>query len=100
VSRLVTRAVGWPAAAGSDRRRRHRQIVDAFVAQSRDHRTARMLLATGPLVGNCSGSSRGVGHAWTRPVPTPAVAGFGAAPLAVLATLVASVTSRRSYRRN
>jgi hypothetical protein len=75
------------------------QIVDAFVTQSPGRRTARMLLASGPIFGICWGGSLVVGRAWTWPVPVPVVAVFGAALLAVVAALVVSATSRRSYRR-
>ncbi|MBM0224377.1 permease prefix domain 1-containing protein [Micromonospora sp. ATA51] len=75
------------------------QITDAFVVHSPSRRTARMLLATGPLVGACWGATLVAGHAWKWPVPPPAAAIFGLALLAVVAALVTSATSRRSYRR-
>jgi len=75
------------------------QITDAFVTQSPGRRTARMMLATGPLVGACWGASLVVAHAWTWPVTAAAAAVFGLALLAVVAALVTSATSRRSYRR-
>ena len=75
------------------------QIAGAFVAQSAGRRTARALLATGPLVGVCWGASLVVGQAWTWPVPTPAAAGFGLGLVAVIAALIAAATSRCSYRR-
>lgn len=75
------------------------QITDAFVVQSPSRRTARMLLATGPLVGACWGVSLVASHAWNWPVPVPAAAVFGLTLLAVVAALITSATSRRSYRR-
>jgi hypothetical protein len=75
------------------------QIADAFVAQSPGRRSARTLLATGPLVGACWGASLGYAHAWTWPVPAPAAAGFAATLVVVVAVLVAAATSRHSYAR-
>jgi hypothetical protein len=75
------------------------QITKAFVANCAARRTARVLLATGPIVGACWGTSLAVAHAWTWPVPVPAAAVIGAALLAVVAALVTSATSRTSYRR-
>lgn len=75
------------------------QITDAFVVQSPSRRTARMLLATGPLVGACWGVSLVASHAWNWPVPVPAASVFGLTLLAVVAALITSATSRRSYRR-
>jgi hypothetical protein len=75
------------------------QITEAFVAHCPGRRTARVLLATGPLVGACWGASIAAAHAWTWPVPAPAAAVFGLALLSVVATLLAAATSRRSYRR-
>jgi hypothetical protein len=75
------------------------QITGAFVTQSPGRRTARTLLATGPLVGVCWGASLVVGRVWTWPVPALAAAGFGLGLVAVVAALIAAATSRRSYRR-
>jgi hypothetical protein len=75
------------------------QTTNAFVAQSPGRRTARTLLATGPLVGVCWATSLIAAKAWTWPVPTPAAAAYAAALLAVVTVLVASATSRRSHRR-
>jgi hypothetical protein len=75
------------------------QIVGAFVTHCPARRTARTLLATGPLAGVCWGATLASAHAWTWPVPTVAVAVGGAVLVAVVAALVASATSRTSYRR-
>ena len=75
------------------------EITGAFVAQSPGRRTARTLLATGPLVGVCWGAGLAVGQVWTWSVPALAAAGFGVALFAVIAALIAAATSRRSYRR-
>ncbi|MCI0690300.1 MAG: hypothetical protein L0Y54_24135, partial [Sporichthyaceae bacterium] len=45
------------------------QINDAFVASAPGRRTARMLLATGPLAGICWGTSLITAKAWTWPIP-------------------------------
>jgi hypothetical protein len=74
-------------------------IIDAFVTQSPGRRTARVLLATGPLVGFCWGFSLVVGEAWTWSVPVFAAAGLGLGLVAVVAALVVAATGRRSYRR-
>lgn len=70
-----------------------------FVAQAPGRRSAVILLASGPLVGVGWGASLIAAKVWTWPVPTPAVAGFVAALLTVVALLVAAATSRRNYRR-
>lgn len=75
------------------------QITGAFVAQATGRRTARMLLATGPIFGVCWGTSLIAAHVWTWPVPTAAAVGFAAALLAVVACLVIAATSRHNYRR-
>ena len=75
------------------------QVVDAFVRQAPGRRTARLLLASGPVAGVCWGASLRGAHAWTWPVPRPAAALFGAALVAVAAALAVAATSRHSYRR-
>jgi hypothetical protein len=75
------------------------QITRGFVAQAPGRRTAMMLLASGPLVGVCWGTSLVVAEAWTWPVPIPAVVVSALALLTVVAALVTAATSRRSYRR-
>jgi hypothetical protein len=75
------------------------QVTSAFVTQSPGRRTARTLLATGPLVGAGWGVSLVVGQVWTWPVPALAAVGFGLGLLAVIAVLIVAASSRRSYRR-
>jgi hypothetical protein len=75
------------------------QIVEAFVVESPGRRTARMLLATGPLVGACWGTGLLASDVRTWPVPAPAAALFALALLAVVAALATAATSRHSYRR-
>jgi hypothetical protein len=75
------------------------QIVEAFVTNCPGRRTARLLLASGPIVGVCWGASLVAAHAWEWPIPPSAAIAVGAALLAVVAALITSATSRRSYRR-
>lgn len=75
------------------------QIVAAFVAQSPGRRTARLLLATGPLVGGSWGASLLVGQVWAWPVPPFAAVAYGLLLIVVVATLLAAATSRHGYRR-
>ncbi|HEX2772941.1 MAG TPA: hypothetical protein VHN18_11000 [Micromonosporaceae bacterium] len=75
------------------------QITAAFVAQAPGRRLALALLATGPLVGICWGTSLIAAHAWTWPIPTPAAAAFALGLLAAVASLITAATSRRNYRR-
>ena len=75
------------------------QITRAFVAQAPGRRTARLLLATGPVVGACWGASLIAAHVWAWPVPGTVAALFGLALVGVVAALLASATARHSYRR-
>lgn len=75
------------------------QITAAFVAHAPGRRTALALLATGPLVGICWGTSLLAAHAWTWPIPTAAAVAFALGLLAVVASLVTAATSRRNYPR-
>ena len=75
------------------------EIIAAFVLQSPGRRLARLLLATGPLVGAAWGVSLVTAQAWTWAVSTLVAAAFGLTLLAVVGTLVSAATSRRSYRR-
>jgi hypothetical protein len=75
------------------------QITEAFVTNCPGRRMARMLLGTGPLVGLCWGASLVTARAWEWPIPGPAAAATAVALLTVVAALITSATSRRSYRR-
>jgi hypothetical protein len=75
------------------------QVVDAFVRQSPDRRTARLLLVTGPLVGACWGVTLGAGQVWTWPVPPAAAVLLATALAGLVVTLAAAATAKRSYRR-
>ncbi|GID30423.1 hypothetical protein [Paractinoplanes brasiliensis] len=75
------------------------QIVDAFVAHAGGRRTARLLLASGPIVGVCWGSSLVAGRAWTWPVPATMAVMLAGSLLAVVGCLALAATTRHGYRR-
>ncbi len=75
------------------------QVVGEFTRQAPGRRTARALLAIGPVVGACWVAALVTTHAWAWPVPAAARLGFGAALLATIGALAIAATSRRSYRR-
>jgi hypothetical protein len=75
------------------------QVTAAFVTSAPGRRTARVLLATGPLAGLCWGASLITAQAWTWPMPTAATLLFPPTLLAVVAALAAAATARGSYRR-
>lgn len=77
---------------------RPEQIARAFAEQSPARRTARTLLAMGPVVGCCWAAVLLTGRAWTWPVPAPARFGVGAVLLAVIGTLLLAAFSGH-YRR-
>ncbi|MGH3757679.1 permease prefix domain 1-containing protein [Actinophytocola sp.] len=74
------------------------QITAAFIRQAPGRRTAVALLATGPFLAACWGPSLIMSHVWAWPIPGPAALAFGAALLAVVATLVTAATSHHYAR--
>jgi hypothetical protein len=74
-------------------------VTSAFTRQAPGRRAARLLLATGPVVGLCWGTALILARAWTWPVPATARLGFGATLLLAIAALAAAATSRHSYQR-
>jgi hypothetical protein len=74
-----------------------RVIVAAFTAASRGRKTARRLLAAGPVVGLCWAGVLISARAWTWPVPVLARALFAVALITVIGLLVAAVLGRH-YR--
>jgi hypothetical protein len=72
-------------------------IVAAFTDASRGRRTARRLLAAGPVVGMGWAIALVTARAWTWPVPVAARVLFGAALLTVIG-LVAAAAFGRHYR--
>jgi hypothetical protein len=75
------------------------QVSDAFVAQAPGRRLARLLLASGPLVGAVWGVTLVADHVWRWPVPTAVAAGYVLALLAVVILLVSAGARRATYRR-
>jgi hypothetical protein len=75
------------------------QVTDAFVADATGRRTARVLLATGPIFGACWGTSLIAARAWTWSIPVIASAAFAVGLVAVVGCLAAAATSRHDYRR-
>lgn len=75
------------------------QVSDAFVAQASGRTTARLLLATGPIVGAAWASTLLAARAWTWPVPAGVVGGMGVTLLGVVACLIAAATTRHGYGR-
>ena len=74
-------------------------VVGEFTRQAPGRRAARMLLATGPVVGACWAAALISGRAWTWPVPAAARLSFGVVLLLAVTALAAAATSRSSYRR-
>lgn len=74
-------------------------VIGEFTRQSPGRHTARLLLATGPVVGACWAAALITGRAWTWPVPPTARLAFGAVLLLAVLTLLAAGTSRRGYQR-
>lgn len=73
------------------------QIVQAFTRLTPGRRTARTLLATGPLIGICWAVALVTGHAWRWPIPTAARLAFGALLVTAVGTL--AFAARGSYPR-
>lgn len=62
-------------------------ITAEFTRQAPGRRTARLLLATGPVMGACWGTALASARAWAWPVPAGARIAFAAALLAAIAGL-------------
>ena len=75
------------------------RVTDEFVKQAPGRRTARLLLATGPIMAACWGTSLVAAKVWTWSIPPVAGAAYGIALLVVVASLLVAATSRHSYRR-
>lgn len=74
-------------------------ITDAFIQYGPARRTARQLLATGPLIGLCWGATLVTTHAWTLPIPSTARLGFGVTLFATIAALAIAATVKHRYTR-
>jgi hypothetical protein len=75
------------------------RIADEFIVQAPGRHLARLLLATGPVMGACWGASLITAKAWTWPVPTSVGAIYAVVLLCVVAVLIAAAKSRHSFRR-
>lgn len=73
-------------------------LADLFASASPARQAARLLLATGPLVGGCWATLLVFGRAWEWPVPTIGRAGFGLLLCSVIA-LLAIAARTGDYRR-
>lgn len=74
-------------------------VIGEFTRQAPGRRTARILLATGPIAGGCWAAALTLSSARTWPVPGAIRLGFGALLLLAVLTLAVAATSRHSYRR-
>lgn len=68
-------------------------IVATFTRASPARRTARRLLATGPVVGACWGTALIINRAWAWPIPAGARIVAGAALITAIALLVTAAFS-------
>jgi hypothetical protein len=75
------------------------QVNDAFVVHARGRRTARLLLATGPLFGLCWGTTLITAHAWTWPIPVAGAVIFAVALIGVVVCLALAATTEHHYHR-
>jgi hypothetical protein len=75
------------------------RVADEFVAQAPGRHIARLLLATGPVMGACWGASLITAKVWTWPIPASFGAVYAVVLISVVGILIAAATSRHSYRR-
>jgi hypothetical protein len=75
-------------------------ITAAFLRESQGRRTARALLATGPVMGVVWGATLITSHAWTWPVPPPIRLLYAAALVMAVLALVVAARETFSYRRS
>jgi hypothetical protein len=74
-------------------------VVGEFTRQASGRRAARLLLATGPVVGACWAAALITGRAWTWPVAAAVPLSAGAFLLLAVLALAVAATSRHSYQR-
>lgn len=74
-------------------------VVGEYTRQAPGRRTARLLLATGPVAGALWAAALVTTRAWTWPVPAASRLAFGIVLLATVLTLLFVATSRHSYQR-
>jgi hypothetical protein len=75
------------------------RIADQFIRVAPGRRTARILLASGPIMAACWGSALVASEVWTWPIPPPAAALYAVTLLATAVAVVVAATTRRSYGR-
>lgn len=75
------------------------EIVDAFVAHAPGRRAARLLLATGPVVGAVWGAALMASRFWTWPNAAALAPAVGVVLILAVLILVAAATASHSYRR-
>jgi hypothetical protein len=75
------------------------RVADEFVAQAPGRHIARLLLATGPVMGLSWGASLITAKVWTWPIPVSIGAIYAVVLFSVVASLIAAATSSHSYRR-
>ena len=74
-------------------------VVGEFTRQAPGRHAARLLLATGPVVGACWAAALVLSRAWTWPLPTAARLSFGAVLLLAVLALALAASSQHSYHR-
>ena len=75
------------------------RIADEFIAQAPGRHIARVLLATGPVMGVIWGASLISAKVWTWPIRVGTGTVYAAGLLCVVVILIAAATSRHSYGR-
>src|SRR5262249_11415970 len=70
-----------------------------FTRQAPGRHAARLLLATGPIVGACWAAALTLSRAWTWPLPSAARLSFGAVLLLAVLGLALPATRQRAYHR-
>jgi len=74
-------------------------VVGEFTRQAPGRHAARLLLATGPVVGACWAAALVLSRAWTWPLPTAARLSFGGVLLLAVLALALAASSQHSYHR-
>ena len=74
-------------------------VVSEFTRQAPGRHAARLLLATGPIVGACWAAALTLSRAWTWPLPSAARLSFGAVLLLAVLALALAASSQHSYHR-
>jgi len=92
-------SAGDAAAAAINEFGTPQEVMAAFVAHAPGRRTARVLLATGPMVGRCWASSLIAAHVWTWSIPPLAAAAYAITLVAVVVCLITAATSRSNLHR-